>query len=110
MKTETKIEAEIRRHREKLKQLKRERETMKRRRVAQERAELDRCNCLLGWAVSEICDAPTLKKLHGHLGQAKPRLVRQVTKSSGEIVTDETDFQKVMAYLQELAGAKEGAE
>ena len=110
MKTETTIEAEIRRQREKLRKLKREREAVKRRRLAQERAELERCNCLLGWAVSEIFDAATLKKLHGRLGQAKPHLVHPATKRPGEIAMNESDFQKVMAYLLEIAGVKEVSE
>lgn len=102
MKTETKIEVEIRRQREKLKRLKCERDALKRRRIAQEQKRLDRLNMLLGRALVLISKSKTFEGIKGHLGKEKTRLVHRVQKKDGEVVEDGTDFRELIAYLDEI--------
>lgn len=98
MKTETKIEVEIRRQREKLQRLKRERDALKRRRIAQEQKRLDRLNMLLGRALVLISKPKVLEGIKGHLGKEKAQLVHRVKKKEGEVVDDDTDFLELMSY------------
>ncbi|MGJ8650858.1 MAG: hypothetical protein ACSHX4_10910 [Opitutaceae bacterium] len=107
MKTETKIEAEIRRHREKLKQLERERSAVKRRRLAHEQKRLDRLNMLLGRALVLISKSKTFEGIKGHLGKEKAQLVHRIQKKEGEVVEDDTDFRELIAYLDEIILLKE---
>jgi hypothetical protein len=107
MKSETKIAEELRRSREKVKQLKRERDAAKRRRIAVEQKCLDRHNLLLGRALVMGATSKTLENLKGHVGRAKLHLVHCVTKKTGEVVEDDTDFRELMAYLDEMLSSKE---
>ena len=66
MKTETTIEVQISRQREKLRQLERERSAVKRRRLAQEQKRLDRLNMLLGRALVLISKSKTFEGIKGH--------------------------------------------
>lgn len=106
MKTETTIEVQISRQREKLRQLERERSAVKRRRLAQEQKRLDRLNMLLGRALVLISKSKTFECIKGHLGKEKAQLVHSVQKKEVEVVEDDTDFLELMSYLDEVIVSK----
>lgn len=106
MKKETKIAEELRRSREKVKQLERERDELKRRRIAQERKRIDRLNMLLGRALIVIAKLKTFESIKEHLEKEKTLLIQCVKKKGGKVVEDDTDFRDLMSYLDEVIGSK----
>lgn len=106
MKTETKIEDEIRRQREKLRQLQRERSVVKRRRLAHDQKRLDRLNMLLGRALVQLSASKKLEAFKGYVGQSMAQFIHAVTKKSGEVVEDDSEFRELVSYLDELISRK----
>jgi chromosome segregation ATPase len=106
MKSETKIEEELRRCRDKLKQLERERQAVQRRRIAQEQKRVDRMNMLLGRALVLLYKNKSFESIKERLDLGKDVLIHRVQKKGGEIAEDDTDFRELMAYLDEMITSK----
>ena len=101
-KSESKIRAAIEAHEAKVKALKKQERTLLRRRLAEEQRQRDKNNQLLGAAIARIANVTALNKLRGHVCARKSDFIHVVR---GDV--DESSYQKLLAYIDEIAAHKQ---
>lgn len=101
-KKESQLEAALRKNREDAKKLKREIAATKRRRMAEERRELEKRNQLLGYALTTLMPQEGLVKFKGRVAAAKDKFLHDINGQP-----DDSEFRRILACLDEVITEKQ---